>query len=381
MVLRRKTWVALVLSGLLCAGCWDRREIEERATVLASGVDLCEEGQGCALIVTRQIAIPGRIPLGGAEGSRGGGTETVFVLSSPGKDGPDSGARAQAVLNRRISFGHMRLLIFSEEYSRKGLNQYLDYARRHPELRRLAWIAVVEGRAEDVLRAVPELDPVPALFLNDLIDDAVRTGRLPEVFIGEFLTRMSNKGEDTVAPLIRMAGTNRPALAGMAVFRGDRMVGKLSHAETMTHMELRGSRRGSELLEVNVGDRKSAVLRVFGRRVRYRVSTEAGRIQATVEIELESDLLQSSPGFNSADPQAFAVVEQRAAEQVVRRSAALVRRYQTEFGTDALGLGEHVRAYLPAVWRSIPDWSEAFPKVRFTFDVKVRVRRDGMATE
>lgn len=377
---RYKVALLLVLAVLL-AGCWDRREIEEKSNVLASGLDVCDETPDCRMINTRQIAIPGRIPLGGgAEGGTDSG-DTVLVISTPGRDGPDTARRAQAELNRIISFGHTRVLVFSADFARRGVEEFLDYVRRHPEARRLLWITVSEGRAEAVIRARPPLERVPAVYLSDMIDDAVRTGRMAEVFMGEFLVRAANKGEEPIAPLVRMLGPDRPQLAGLAVFRDYRMVGSLSPEETVTYMQLRGLPRGAELLDIPLPGGNHADLEVHRRGVKERLRSVQGRIHADLEISLETDLIQLSHGVDSSDPLLMAEIERRAAELVTRRAQALVQRLQHELGADILAIGERVRAHLPAVWAGIEDWSTKFPEVRFHFDVRIHIRRTGMAKE
>ncbi|HYF95599.1 MAG TPA: Ger(x)C family spore germination protein [Symbiobacteriaceae bacterium] len=378
----RRLWAALLLSCLLLAGCWDRRELEEHSTVLASGVDLCAEGdsEGCRLVVTRQIAIPGRIPLGGGEGM-GGVRDTVTVIRSPGKDGPDSARRTQAALHRKISFGHIRILVFSEEFAHHGMTDFVQYVRRIPEARRLLWVAVSEGPAEQVIRSQPSLERVPALFLSDMFEDAVKTGRLPNIYWGDFLARISNKGEETIAPLIRMPAPDHPALTGLAVFLGHRMVGKLNLEETATYMEMRGLKRGGELLAVPLPNGGKASLTVYGRKARWRLGLANGRIRARVRIDLEADLNELSVGLRSSDPAVAGLIEREAARLVSRRATALTARLQKEFKSDILGLGELVRAHLPQAWAGIRDWNSDFARAQLSFDVQVSVRRTGMTMD
>lgn len=377
----RKAALGIALC-LFLAGCWDRREIEERANVLAMSVDACKPTEPCQVRVTRQIAIPGRIPLGATpEASSNPGVKTVALFTSEGADGPEARIRSQARLNRQINPAHLRVLLFGDAYARQGLAPYLDMVRRDPQTRRLMWLAIVEGSADDVLRARPSLERVPAIFLSDMFDDAVKTGRLPQSFLGEFLTQLANRGEEPVAPVLKMAGPNRYGLAGLAVFRGDRMVGKLSPEETATYLQLRGLRRGSELIRLTLPEGNEADLTVVGRRTRYQVRAAGRQIQVRLSLQLECDLLQATGGLNLQDHKTLDRIEDAAARQVKSQGEALVRKLQTEFQADVLAVGERVRAYLPRVWESIPDWSAAFADARFEIEVEVAARRTGLSAE
>jgi spore germination protein KC len=378
---RRRSWAPLLLLVLLLAGCWDRREIEEKSTVLMVGVDLCAQGEGCNVMLSRQIAIPGRIPLGsaGGAGAGGGGSgDTVFVVHSPGKHYSDTTSDAQAQVNRSLHFGHLKLLVWSEEFARQGVADWAGFTRRNAEYRRNSWIAVTEGRAEDVIRSRPTLNRVPALFFNDMFDDAIKGGRIPKIYWGEFLNRLSNKGEDAIAPLIRMDGRDKPMLSGLAVFRGGRMVGKLTPEEMATYMEVQGVKRGAELLMIDLPGGGRVDLRVDGRRTHYRLRSVGGRIYASVDIVLESQLIMASDDVDITDRHVRELIANQAAAEVKLRANALVEKLQKGLRVDVISLGERVRAYLPATWKSIPDWPTAFADAQYDFEVKVNLRRAGM---
>jgi Ger(x)C family germination protein len=359
---------------LLLTGCWDRHELDERANSLMTGVDLCSEQEDCFLISSRQYAIPGRIPTG--PGGRSS-TDAVMVVSSPGKDGPDSRTRAQAEMARDLHFGHQRMLLWGEAFARQELRTYLDYVWRVPEIRRQMWVAVVEGRAEDVVRARPPLDPVPALYLSDQFEEAVETGRLPaQSTLGDFMVRLAGQGEEPFAPLLRLAPPY-PEIVGLAVFREARMVGKLNGQELSTFLLLAGGRRTSQRLEVATSDGQVAWIELTGRAARYRIRWEQNRVHANVALSLEGDLAAGTPGVTGSDSATLRLMEQRAATEVSRLAGALLTRLQQEYRSDILGLGARVRAFHPAVWRQIPDWPAAFAAARFDFEVTVHVRRTG----
>lgn len=372
--MRRKWrwWLVLCLGPLLLTACWDQTEIEEQSNVLAIGFDTCGENQDCELMVTRQVAIPGQIPLGGGKATNP--EETVVVFQTGGRRESESAARAQMELNRTMSYGHMRVWVISEEVARQGLERHLDFVRRLAETRRMTWMAVSEGQAYDVLKAAPKLERVPALYLSDMLDDAQRTGRLPRSSEMFFDTALSRIGEDPAVPLIRMAGPDRPQLAGLAVFRGDAMVGKLSVAEMNTYLQLQGVRQGSEHIHVDLPEGGWAVMRVFSRHAQRKVRRAGSRIQATVQIELECELVNLSPGVNW-DRFIQVEAERRASTQVERRAKALTDKLQHQLRADVLGIGSAVQS------RTEQEWRKLFAATTFQIEADVQVRRTGLSTE
>lgn len=375
--MRRKPsrWWAAPLALLLLTGCWDRREIEERTSTLMTGVDLCTEQEDCFLVSTRQFAIPGRIPLGA--GGRGP-INSVYVLQSPGKNAPDSMRTAQAEAHRDISFAHQRLLVWGEAFARRGLQNYLDYLWRIPEVRRLMWVGVVEGHAGEMVHARPELEAVPALYFNDLVDEAVKTGRLPAaITLGDFMIKLSGEGEEPFAPLFRMTDQDHAEIAGLAVFRDARLVGKLSFDELGTFMMIQGRRRSSERVRIELPGGRHVWLHVYGRNVRRQIRWEERRVHLKLKVMLETELAAASPSVVGSDAATLALIEEQAGREIRRRALALVEKLQQELRSDILGLGAEVRAYLPAAWRQIPDWPAAFSQAKIDCDITVAVRRTG----
>lgn len=58
--------IIFVILGLM-TGCWDRNEMDDLALVMASGIDLTDDGQ---LEITLQIALPTGIPSAVQSGER-----------------------------------------------------------------------------------------------------------------------------------------------------------------------------------------------------------------------------------------------------------------------------------------------------------------------
>lgn len=67
----------LLLCSILLGGCWDRREVNDVAFVMGTGLDK----EGDQYRVTMQIALPGQL---GSSGSTGGGGYQWYEVLLPG---------------------------------------------------------------------------------------------------------------------------------------------------------------------------------------------------------------------------------------------------------------------------------------------------------
>lgn len=198
--------IVLLLVFPLLAGCWDRLEIEERATILGISLDIAkpespeEEGEiahikepppsrrrndsdDCSNCHSRTIAFrPGY----GRRSGWGGDQSPIWVIDVAGHTMDDCMANLEQQVADPLFLGHLRLIVISEAIARKGLSDINDFLRRNSEVRRAAWMIVSEGRAAKVMQAAPELERIPTLYLLSTLDNAVSRGKFPSDFLGIF---------------------------------------------------------------------------------------------------------------------------------------------------------------------------------------------------
>jgi len=243
-----KAWASLcclLLFMTLLTGCWDRRELEERTSVIALGIDLVEGRQNLYKL-TVQIPIP--IKIAGSSGQGGGGNkDAVKIMSVTGKTVTDAVNNLQQRLNQRIFLGHTRVLAISEDVARRGMDDIIDSFRRDPQIRRLMWPVVVQGRAADLLEMKPGLIQIPVVFLMDLIENGTKMGTIPDQTMGEYLIQTSN---ETLQPMLNYVQAYKDDVKwkGVAVFRDQKMVGSLNDIHTWALLQLRDEKRGGDVI-------------------------------------------------------------------------------------------------------------------------------------
>ncbi len=377
-----KRVISLLVLGatlLFGTGCWDRREIEERSTILVFSLD---SAKGIAvpddtLAVSAQVAIPGGIPLGGS--SAGGGTEKspVSIYSSTGRSSREALSNLQKRLNQKLFFGHTRVIGVSDELAKDGLEPHMDILRRNPEIRRLLWLVVVKGDAANLVKFRPQLEQVPAFYLTTLFENDVRTGRMSNVYLGEYFIRRSNGGQDPVLPYIEVTESDIKRL-GVAVFQDDRMVGSLSTEEDWAFLQARGTPTASEeqRIEMPTG---SVVLQVITRRRKITHEWQDGELSIHMRITLEANVVETLGDIHIGnDPNVLTQIGDRLAESVKRNIDAVIKKTQ-DWNTDIVGFGEYIRAFSPREWQSI-NWREVYPTVTIEVEPQVFIRRVGMTS-
>ncbi len=438
-VVRPGALAGLLALSLTLTGCWDRREIEERAMVLMLALDRAApqaqadqqgqagstqgEGGGQAggsaggkpstatvdgspaavpavakpsspppggagprpgrqeqeplISVMAQIAIPGGIPLGGLAAGGGAAGPTVEIRGSTGGTVATALSALQRHLNQTLFLGHTRVIAVSETLARQGLDGLLEALRRSVELRRLAWLVIVKDKAAEALvRFKPKLERVPMFYVNELLTTSVRDGRLSNLVLGEYFIRRANLGEDPVLPLLEVREDDI-VLAGLAVFSEDRLVGFLNEHELWTQMQVRGVKAAGETVRVEV-DGREMVAKVFGRSVRLIPQRRGGRPVMQIYLRLEANLVETGNPVSTGSARALNRV-QTALEKRVRADVEHLVRKTQAMGADIFAFGEYYRAYRPRWWKEWrSDWHQVYKRLQPEVHVTVAIRRIGI---
>lgn len=397
MKLRKSlTSVLLVAVCTLATGCWDRIEIEERGTILALAIDPIYDSPEENITgphaksglsgyrLTAQVAIPGRIPLGPGEGTSGGGTQKpVWLVSATGKTIDDAMNTFQMELAERVFLGHLRIIIINKDLAEtSGVHDIMDFFRRNAEIRRLAWLLISKGEAVNAMEASPKLERVPTLYLVSTMDHSVELGKIPNVFLGNFWTALSSKGQEPVLPYISVRGTDQIKMEGLAVFHGDKMVTSMPPLEVAAFMEMRNERRAGYGFSIPVpGDpAHSVIAKGTIRKTKTRMHVENGKPVFDVYSRLEVNVEE-----RTGDRPVDAVFNQLAAEatsSLTQGQEKTLKKMQ-DLHTDVFAFGEYVRGKAPAYWAKIKTrekWDDEFSKLPVRLHCKVYIRRAGMTT-
>jgi spore germination protein KC len=397
-----KACLVLLLTFPFLSGCWDRLEIEERSFVLGFAIDQAspekkEEKKVThskenfpkpttgKIRLTAQVAIQGRIPLGPAQGDGGGGSggqKPVWVLSVTGDTVDDAIMNLQQQMAYRLFFGHLRVIVISEEIAKKGIQNINDYFRRNSEIRRTVWMLVSKGEAKKALLTAPPLERVPTLYLIKTIEQAVNLGKFPLDFIGIFWSASSAKGREPFLPYIEIKGDNI-LLSGIAYFRGDQMVGTTEPHEIAIAMEVMGIETGGYSVLKPAPDQHGAFMaEATGRKTKIRVEIRNGKPHVIAKIHVEANLVEkSTEQFAVNKPIMLKKLEQVVEKGLGEGQKKLVKKTQQK-GADIFGFGEYVRAKHPKFWnehvKTDKKWQEMYKDITFKSDVLVSIRRVGM---
>ncbi|GAA0364470.1 Ger(x)C family spore germination protein [Bacillus horti] len=363
----------------LTTGCWDRRELEERVSVLGVGIDVIEgseEGEELYKI-TLQIPIPIMIA-GSAEGGGGGGIGAVRVISSTGTTVLDAMNNIQQRLNQEVFLGHARIIAISEAVARKGVEDILDGFRREPSIRRLLWFIVVEGEASNLMYVDPKLEQIPIVYTMTMIRNGVDTERIPDFNLGRYYIAESDSSKQPALNYIQV-GEEDVSWKGIALFKKDMMVGDLDSKQSWLLMQMREEDLGGDFLVYPRENNRRSHILIRPKQINTKVKTkiENGQVQAHYEVYMQADILEEIHEGDISYAYRIDELSLATKKDFEEAAAEVIRLMQEEFQTDGLQLGSKIKARHYKEWKNM-DWKHNFTTAKIDVSYKVELRRIGM---
>lgn len=403
----RKVVVTLLLPLLLVTGgCWDQREINDLAMVVATAADVVHEAGNEQVRLTLQIAnpialVPGQ---GGGGGGGGGGPGAPKAFWTVAGTGRTVGAASLSIVERipkPIFFGQDRLTLVGERAARLGITPLLDRPLRNRETRRSMYLAIARGEAKRVLEVEMPTFRATGLAISNLFDlEGGRQAIMPVDF-GEFAYNLSTGTTSPVAPVVEVvpqtsiSAEDRKSLGAVpqaikvsrvAVFSpGGKLVDFFDEKETLGLMWVLNKIKTREIIVPCPveGPVEPVVMGLVRSKSRIIVHLEKNGLPSfEVKVRTTCDLWEhfgTHPGLLT--PQYYESLERRVNTSIEREIMHTVRKAQS-LHADVFGFGEEVkRQHYPEWKRMAQDWPEIFPVVKVTVKAETGFRHRGLSVE
>lgn len=367
----------LLIPGMI-TGCWDRKEMDELALVMASGIDLTEDGQ---LEITVQIALPTGIP--SAVQSGGSDKKPIIVISSTGKNSSEILGKMQQQMSRTIHFGHRSVIVFGERYARKGVNQVLDTLSRLPESRYNSYVLTASGAtAKEVLSTPYQLELISGIGMAKIQSNNISFG----VKIDQFASALATQGRSAITGGVRVMGqesSNRTFIIDkIAIYRGNRLVGFLEGEETKLlrwWSEQKYRTRFTVRVEPESEKYKGIIgVELIDSKKRIHVDVRDGKPEFRINLKASVRAVDNDSSLDVTQEENMRKVEMLLSQQITQDMENLLRRVKNELKSDILGLGEIVHHRRPYVWKKLRgSWVDVYPTIPVEVVSEMKIVRTG----
>jgi len=392
--------MVLVCLCLLIAGCWDRRELQDRNFVLAVAVDTADAGdkpglepeQGEKVKKTETFLQPHgtkryRLSLQVLKFTPGGGEKEeskTYVISNTGESFFEMVRDMLGQSSKSLWFEHLQVIIISEAVLKQaGLNEILDFFKRDSEMRSRIKLYVTPGTARDLLEYNPPTKEAGGIYLADLIrlhtrNSHVAGSRTDLGYTVQYLDTRSN----ILLPRIEIAD-KVVKLGGSAVFKKDQFIGYVDEYAIAGLKFMYGTEQ-SAVIVIESPEKPGQIMtfELFRHDTRLIPHVEDGTIYFTLDINMYGNLDEIQGdigGENTLDPQYLHKLEAAFAEEIKRNILYADNVFKKELRVDCVSkFAGKMKAYEPDTWELVKDqWDEIYPTIPLVISVNVSIQKIG----
>ncbi|WP_025683979.1 Ger(x)C family spore germination protein [Paenibacillus maysiensis] len=375
----------LLLCSVLLGGCWDRREVNDVAFVMGTGLDK----EGDQYRVTMQIALPGQLGSSGSTGGGGGtsGTKSYYLESRTGPSFRGASTEEQRGVSRTLNYSHRRVLLFSEELAREGVSNMMDVLARLPQNRLSSLVVITKGSALDVLQADAPIEQYPAEMVRELNYSYMKKPRSIKLLMNSILL----EGIDPAVPVMSLV-KNGPSnlkdkktniqVDGLAVFRKDRVTGIIDNH--LSRFLLLGMDQAKDTEVFITPPKGSGYLSVhlIENSVHIKPYVHGDDIRMNIQLNCNGNVKENETTFDISNEANLKWLEQQVERKIKEDLGEVVRVIQQKYHSDVLGLGRVIITSLPNEWERIkPRWDQLYPKVEVTINPVVHIENIGAVTK
>ncbi|WP_309122950.1 Ger(x)C family spore germination protein [Paenibacillus sp.] len=393
MRIRNFRWGLAALGALtLLTGCWDRRELNELSIVAGMGLDAKDE----RIQVSVQIVNPSEVA---AKNGGGKFSPPVTTMKVAEKTTVEALRKLTVVSPRRIYTSHLRILVIGEQLARQGIIKVMDGISRNREIRSDFYLIVAkDATAEEVLEILTPIEKIPANKLFNTLEISEKLwAPTVKIQLDRFVSDLTNPTRDPVLTGIEITGEAKKGetekntervypysnlkYSGVALFKGDKLVGWLTDEESKGYNYIMGKVKNSAgRLACPSGD---GVIGVEIIRTQSEVSGKVvgGKPEIRIDLVVEEDIGEVQCDVDLLKPETIEKLERRSNEKIKQIMESAIRKAK-ENRTDIFGFGDAIEDANPAAWQDLKkEWDSYFANLDVTIQVDARFRRYGTTTQ
>jgi len=366
----------------LTGGCWELLQVNSAAVVVGHGLDLDPAGR---IVQYAQIASPNPAP----------GQSPTIVISAAGRTSTEAEKNLLLRFSRMPLISHANSFILGNKLVSQDISTVTDYLIRNRDVRkRTVLLVAANATPGEVMTTTVPVVPYSGLTwelmlsnqesylgnyvpitLNDFLAKLAQPGIEPAVPMLIVIPAQTHGGEKTTQDSANKAAKNKAILQGMAVFKGNRMVGALNETESRGYRWMNSSHPSGGLLLIpyplDSSRQITLEVRIFKHKTRPRLTD--GKLCMEVDIEAELVFYEEQGEGQLLEPAMIGKIESLANEQITREISACISQSQ-KLRSDVLGWGLAVSRYQPDVWDSLEeDWPDIFPGLDYRLKVKSKI--------
>jgi len=381
---RIKAALCLILTVVLTfsGGCANARELNELIIVMGIGMDVDTEAEDNVKLIA-QIVLPEKLS-SGSDDSSGGSTDKAFVNLSSSAPGTFEAVRNYThLITGKLYISHNQIIVIGRGLAERGISRMLDFFVRAKETRPTVNFLIADTTAEEVLGIQPEMNMMPAIYLNKLVEAQIENSQSFSADLIDYISAMQSETLSLVIPIVHleMNGENVVhVINSMAVFKGDRMVGELNSTQTRGLLWVKG-RVSSGSIDVDIDDGIASLEILSATSKVEPVVSDDGKVTMRISISTDLRLTEQTCTENLATDENILRL-QGLVNEAIREKVEQVFEQAKALHADVFGFGELIHKHHNDIWGEMePHWDEIFQTITLDIEIDPTIKAAGSIEE
>lgn len=373
MTIKRIIAMPLVIIILFTlSGCWNYKGLDTISLVAGLAIDKIPESDLFGL--TFEI-------FDFSESSMDMGIKTRLV-ETQGESIFDAIRSTRRRLAHKLYFGNSEIIIISRDVAENvGIKSVIDFFLRDAEPRETTIVLLSkEKTARELLNAVGVNSSVVSTDIKDNIsEDNKVVSKTYNTQIYDLFNTLECEGIDAVLPAFRLAKNDKEEVAesdGVAVFKGDYLVGYLSPDETKYLLYINDKAKGGTL--VFKTKEQTITFEVAMANTKRSFKYDGNFITFEIKPVVDVYLNESSGIIDTSSLDEMRSYAQEGEKFLADNMLKVINKVIGEYDSDIFGFGNTIYKTNPQLWREIKDKKPSYlGLLKFNIKPKISIKNTG----
>lgn len=362
--------VAVLVATTMLSGCTSiqKKPLEALGVVSAVGYDAAPENKLLGTMVIPNFTETGK--------------EKIDVLTGTGHTSKELRYNLSRLSERQLVSGQIRVVVYGEDLAKQGIAPLSDTLFRDAEIGSQIHLAVCAGRSVEIFTHRYPDKPSIDVYLYKMLRKEMDQNTIPKSNLHLFLRHVYDKGSDAVLPFLKL-GKEDVIVDGVALFRDDVYVGHLNLDDARMLSYLMGGRSTGEIDAVvpgktSHGDSAHAVVMYLKTKRSIETGQQQGTPQFNIKLYIEGAVTEYTGSADLEKEDEVKKLDTYIESQMKTKMENLIKRLQTKYNCDTLGLGEIYRSkgYVKKLDRE--GWKKTYKTAKINVDVTMNILQTGM---
>jgi Ger(x)C family germination protein len=276
--------------------------------------------------------------------------------------------------NRKTLLGLERFIVYSEDFARYGIRNSLDTLFSYYTENDMPYIAVCNGKAADLFKYKVPGYPSMGDYMQGMVEHSKEYNFAPINYkVIDAYVRVDAEGRNFAAPYIEIKD-NVLQITGMALFKGDRMVRKISREDAKT-MNLLRENDVKGIISLQKSPKEYISCYVTSKR-KAKCEKVDDKYIFTINLSLKAEVTSNTIDRNIFKNQlTVKEFENQLSRQLEKECHDFIKKMQSDYRVDCLELGWEAAAKYGR--GTGIDWDEVVSNSEIKVNAKINVMETG----